>query len=470
MESLEWSTTLSEQQISSLSQEKSKSRQDPWNSRNFDSCELIPDLSPGFHDYDTGMSFSDFQILTPDSATPGQNPSAVVGDSPSSTSYNQSTVYGDMNDADQAQCAIHCSPELPTIITEDKMQDASLDVADDTETCIRELSELALALNQCRRLLFLSNISASTKKNPGPNDSQNAKNRLPAIRTDSIFRCSQKMVDQIQHAKKNIAKDSPSILCGRLKHHGQSHSIQKRHSDDISMSWGASDSLAAHSSSRNVESPARDEAARGDQSGWPFQAPSGHEYERSQNNSFDERTFKTPDTSTLLLFLSCHESLLSIYSMVCGDIQKSLSEITTPHSQKFGSKQAWESHQAMSANGTSPTLLNVSSVFSSPSGTPEPSRMEISMLLSMFVWFIDEIDNIFPEISMPTPDPNGHGSEIPHSQGHVAVDEDNTDGRSKEKGEAAELGNSLINHWVRTKNKSCKKEIKSTMRILKDFR
>ncbi|KAH7307924.1 hypothetical protein BKA65DRAFT_520302, partial [Rhexocercosporidium sp. MPI-PUGE-AT-0058] len=437
------------------------------------------------------MKFSDSQILTPDSAIPGRHPSAVIGDSPSFTGYNQSTVSSDQNDADQAQYTTQFSPEPPTIITKDNLQNALQDVADDTEACIRELSELSLTLSQCRRLFSQSNTSAFAQKNSRPNDSQNVKNRLPAILIDSIFRCSQRMVDLIQHAKKNIVKNSPSNLCGRLNHHAHTQSSQKRHSDDIPMPRSPSGSLATHGTSRSLKSPARDEAAAGGQSDPPSGAPSRQEYDQSQNSSYDERLLKSPDTSTLLLFLSCHESLLSIYSMVCGDIQKSLTGTTTPQSEEFGSRRASELHQDIPTNGTgtlklsngkvrgdqnpapstfdlSPRLLNLSSLTSSPSATPNitSSRMELSMLLSMFGWFIDEIDNIFPEISMPDPDPN-HRGETPDSQGRVAVGENKVDGASEEKEETAELGNSLINHWLRTRNKACKKEIKSANRILK---
>lgn len=65
------------------------------------------------------------------------------------------------------------------------------------------------------------------------------------------------------------------------------------------------------------------------------------------------------------------------------------------------------------------------------------------MLLSMFSWFIDEIDNIFPEICMPDPDPN-HRGETPDSRGRVAVGENKVDGASEKKEETVELGNSLI--------------------------
>lgn len=118
------------------------------------------------------------------------------------------------------------------------------------------------------------------------------------------------------------------------------------------MSRSPSGSLVAHGTSRNLKSPARDEAAAGGQSDPPSRAPSRQEYDQSQNSYYDERVLKSPDTSTLLLFLSCHESLLSIYSMVCGNIQKSLTGNTTPQSEEFGSRRASELHQDIPTNGT----------------------------------------------------------------------------------------------------------------------
>ncbi|KFZ16838.1 hypothetical protein V502_04870 [Pseudogymnoascus sp. VKM F-4520 (FW-2644)] len=74
LEAPEWSTTLPEQQISNPCHKKCTFRQDLWNSHSFDSHDLIPELSTGFHEYDTDMNFSDFQILTPESAIPGRPP------------------------------------------------------------------------------------------------------------------------------------------------------------------------------------------------------------------------------------------------------------------------------------------------------------------------------------------------------------------------------------------------------------
>lgn len=226
LESHEWSTILPEQQMSNPSQGKCTSRQNSWNGHTFDSHGLIPELLTGFHDYDTEMEFSDFQILTPDSAITGRHPSAVIGDSPSFTSYNQSTVSSHQNDADQAQYTTQFSLEPPTIITKDNLQNALQDMADDTEACIRGLSELSLTLSQCRRLFSQSNASASTQKNSRPNGSQNVKNRLPAILIDSIFRCSQRIIDLIQHAKKNIVKQSVELV--RPFESSRSYSIESK--------------------------------------------------------------------------------------------------------------------------------------------------------------------------------------------------------------------------------------------------
>lgn len=143
----EWSTNLPEQQILNPCHSKCTTRQDFWNGHTFDNHDLITELSTGFHEYDTEMNFSDFQILTPDSAIPGRLPKAVIGDSPSSTSYNQSTVSDDQNDVDQTQDAVLPSPESPITVTKDKPQNASQDAADDTEDCIRALSELSLSPN-----------------------------------------------------------------------------------------------------------------------------------------------------------------------------------------------------------------------------------------------------------------------------------------------------------------------------------
>ncbi|RDW76194.1 hypothetical protein BP5796_07015 [Coleophoma crateriformis] len=393
---------------------------------------------------------------------------------------------------------------------------------DQAETCIRALSELSVALSRCCRMANTRDLSASpdiTRNESHLSSSAARDGQLPfhGIPIEDIIKCSERLVEIVQNSKAHFQSMGPAKV-DQEKKQATSNSdsfaalafpchiaYRQRQEETLTVDSDSEYSTISTTSSRSSSPPSSTAT-----SATTHQRPN-KEYSRWEQSpdASEVPAAKALDTSTLLLFLSCHERLLDLYSTVCLAVQGHVyalrmqgadtdaSSASTAGSSYRRSRSSWSS--MLSTGGQLPPRsmtpsevppinagLNISASllnFSAGStalcnvGKIAKSSMELSLLLSMLSWFVDRFDSTLPELSLLGEGPHERRAHGPSSMAKPFVMKrgmgskpENSDGGVGPRSGMGKVDakKDYIVDWINNGSRVCKKQIRRVKRIVKN--